>query len=94
MNDQGALSVETVISKYIKTRKILEDMRNKFKVGKKVKIVADVGDKTARKMQMIRGILIAKTPYVITICRTKNGRKLYNISFKYTDFIVGDVKLR
>ena len=64
-------------------------IRNTFRLGQKVRLIEHRGMNRSR---YIRGRVIARTKYFITIMVSKNGIERYPESFKYVDFILGRVQ--
>ena len=63
----------------------IPEYKNNFHIGQKIKIQ----NKTARGSETVRGVVIYKTDYFITLLI----KGAYKESYKYIDFIVGDIIL-
>ena len=73
---------------YISTKQI-KAVKNRFKPGQKIRLIEQGSRKNKR---YIRGRVIARTKYFITIMVSKNGTERYKESFKYVDFLLGDIE--
>ena len=83
----GSITEAKLIRQGLDTKDKIRDIRNSFILGEKVKI----SNKDKRKRFSIRGIVIGKTDYAVTIQRVKENRKLYPTSFQYTQFLTEEL---
>jgi uncharacterized protein Veg len=83
----GSITEARLIRQGLEAKNKIRDIRNSFILGEKVKI----SNKDKRKRFSIRGTVIGKTDYAVIIQRTKESKKLYLISFQYTQFLTEEL---
>ena len=69
--------------------KQVKAVKHGFREGQKIRLIEHMG---RNKDRYVRGRVIARTKYFITIMVSKNGIERYPESFKYVDFILGVVQ--
>ena len=67
----------------------IKGIKNRFRIKEKVRLKEHMG---RNKDRYIRGTVIHRTNYFITILVRKNGIERYLESFKYVDFLLGDIE--
>lgn len=68
----------------------IKAIRNSFRLNQKIRLI-EQGSR--RSKRYIRGRIITRTKYFITVMVSKNGIERYPESFKYVDFILGKVEI-
>ena len=67
----------------------IKAVKNRFRLGQKIRLIEQGSRKSKR---YVRGRVIARTKYFVTIMVSKNGTERYKESFKYVDFLLGDIE--
>lgn len=73
---------------YISIKQV-KAVKHSFRLGQKIRLIEHMG---RNKDRYVRGRVINKASYNLTIMVSKNGIERYPESFKYVDFILGVVE--